>query len=268
MWKLKLQKNILLVLVSLFVFVSPVFAQEDTLVLDELQELANNLSMESYSQEIQQIQYLTNLILQQMNSIPQQNTTEQLLKDLNDYSELMKSDNFVSIKLSEQLKILKNSQKCSMNLIHNFLIDQNMLSMWQSENLKNMNELLNHYNNLQGILLKIIKSQNEDTKLAIEQLTESIQDLNNLKFQLDLCQSLANKQAEEINYLNKQKNGLKRARIATAIVVGSGISLGIIGGILKQEEASKKVGDILFYSGIGLTIGGSIPFVISITIPF
>lgn len=116
--------------------------------------------------------------------------------------------------------------------------------------------------------MKIIKSQNEDTKLAIEQLTESIQDLNNLKIQLDLCQSLANKQAEEINYLNKQKNGLKRARIATAIVVGSGISLGIIGGILKQEEASKQVGDILFYSGIGLTIGGTIPFVISITIPF
>lgn len=127
---------------------------------------------------------------------------------------------------------------------------------------------MNHYNNLQAILLKIIKSQNEDTKLAIEQLTESIQDLNNLKIQLDLCQSLATKQAEEINYLNKQKNGLKRARIACGIIVGSGISLGIIGGILRQENASKPVGDVLFYSGIGLTAGGAIPFVVSITIPF
>lgn len=268
MWKLKLQKNISLVLVSLFVSVSLVFAQEDSFVLDELQELASNLSTESYSQEIQQIRYLTNLILQQMESIPQQNTTEQLVMELSKCNDQMRSDDFASLKLSEQLKILKNSQQCSTNLIQNFLTNQNGLLMWQSENLKNMNDLLTHYSNLQGILLKIIKSQNEDTKLAIEQLTDSIQDLNNLKTRLELCKSLADKQAEEINYLNHCKKGLKRSRFASILIIGAGVSLGVVGGAIKQDADAKPLGDILLFGGIGLTLGGAIPLGLSITIPF
>ena len=121
---------------------------------------------------------------------------------------------------------------------------------------------------MQGILLKIIKSQNEDTKLAIEQLTDSIQDLNNLKLQLELCKSLSDKQAEEINYLNHYKKGLKRARFASILIISAGVSLGLVGGTIKQYDDIKPFGDILLFGGIGLTLGGAIPLGLSITIPF
>ena len=57
MWKLKSIKTFLLSLVALLCLASPVFAQEDLSDLKEFQDLANSLSQESYSKEIQQIQY-------------------------------------------------------------------------------------------------------------------------------------------------------------------------------------------------------------------
>lgn len=101
--------------------------------------------------------------------------------------------------------------------------------------------------------MKIIKSQNEDTKLAIEQLKESIEEMNNIKLQLDLCQALAEKQSEEINYLNKKAKSLKRVRISSIIVGSSGILIGTLGYIFKNYDETKNIGNAFFVSGISLT---------------
>lgn len=89
-----------------------------------------------------------------------------------------------------------------------------------------------------------------------------------LKQELDLVNILANKQAEEINALKKRGKGLTRSRIASISISGGGLILGTVGYFLRQDDSTKAVGDLLFYSGIACVSSGLITFGVSFTIPF
>lgn len=89
-----------------------------------------------------------------------------------------------------------------------------------------------------------------------------------LKQELDLVNVLANKQAEEINALKKRGKGLTRSRIASISISGGGLILGTVGYFLRQDDSTKTVGDLLFYSGITCVSSGLITFGVSFTIPF
>ena len=127
-----------------------------------------------------------------------------------------------------------------------------------------MNELLTHYTNLQTILTKIIKSQSEDTKIAIEQLSSSIDDLNTVKTQLDICRTLAEKQSEEINALTKKSNALKRVRIVGIASAGTGLVMGVTGLVLREFDESENIGRFLLASGTTLLVSGGVTIVFSI----
>lgn len=115
--------------------------------------------------------------------------------------------------------------------------------------------------------MKIIKSQNDDTKIAIEQLAESTKDLTSLQTQLDVCENLAKAQAEQINMLNKRANALFRARIAGICIAGTGAAMCGIGLLITKFDASHAdIGRILTYTGIGVGSSGIISIVF--TIPF
>ena len=89
-----------------------------------------------------------------------------------------------------------------------------------------------------------------------------------MKIQLETALILANKQAEEIEALKKKINGLKRARITSACIFGGGLLVTGIGTILKQNDNTKDIGNILAITG-GTAMGsGLIIFGFSITIPF
>lgn len=79
---------------------------------------------------------------------------------------------------------------------------------------------------------------------------------------------LANKQAEEINALKKRGKGLTRSRIASISISGGGLILSTVGYFLRQDDSTKSVGDLLFYSGITCISSGLITFGVSFTIPF
>jgi hypothetical protein len=112
--------------------------------------------------------------------------------------------------------------------------------------------------------MKIIKSQSDDTKLAIQQLAESMEDLNTIKTQLELCRDLAEKQAEEIAALTRSKKALQRVRIYSICVAGTGLVLGTVGFFLKNNAETEIVGNSLFYSGISLTGSGAVGIIFTI----
>jgi hypothetical protein len=127
---------------------------------------------------------------------------------------------------------------------------------------------LSHYRKLFEILQKIINSQTEDTKIIIEEIKNALSDSVSLKQELDLVKILADKQAEEINALKKRGKGFTRSRIASISISGGGLILGTIGYFLKQDDTTKDIGNLLFYSGIACTGSGLVTFGVSFTIPF
>src|SRR5574344_2673744 len=162
MWKLKSVKSFLLSLVVLLCLVLPVFAQDASPDLKEFQDLANSLSQESYSKEIQQIQYWTNLVLQDLQDSPQVTLDTQSLEEYKNLANQMAQPNFASAKLSEKLSILNKTQKLSNNLLMEYLTQSSTVGESQKNKLAHMNELLTHYSNLITILQKMTKSQLQD----------------------------------------------------------------------------------------------------------
>lgn len=268
MWKSKLLSLQLLLFVFVLFCVSPVSAQEDLSDLEEFQELANSLSQESYKQEMIQIKLLTSLLLQELQQNPQPDMDQSLLESLKTCEKIMKSSQYQQMKLSEQLKVIRESQKLSNQLIQAYMKRQEMLSTTQLNALKITNDLLIHYRKLLEILQKIIKSQSEDTQLVIQEIQNALSDSIYLKQELDVVNILANKQSEEIIVLRLKEKGLKRTRIASISIAGGGLLLGTIGYFLKQDEANKDIGNLLFYSGLSCVGSGALTFSISFTIPF
>lgn len=88
----------------------------------------------------------------------------------------------------------------------------------------------------------------------------------NLRLQIDTLELLATNQAEEIATLQHQYKRLKNTRITSICISGIGLMLGVTGYILKQDESTKNVGNILFSSGIVAT--GSGLFTLSISFTF
>lgn len=268
MWKLKLRKLYLFTFVFLLFSASVAFSQEDLSNLEEFQELANNLSMESYKQEMTQIKSLTSLLLQELQQNPQQIMDKSLVESLKNCEQKMKSSEYQQMPLSEQLKVINESQKLSNQLTQVYLQQQTTLSNSQLNALKITNDLLQHYKKLLEILQKIIQSQNDDVKTAIEQIRKTNEDAKNVKIQLETALILANKQAEEIEALKKKINGLKRARITSACIFGGGLLVTGIGTILKQNDNTKDIGNVLAITGATAMGSGLIIFGFSITIPF
>lgn len=95
-----------------------------------------------------------------------------------------------------------------------------------------------------------------------------LSDSVSLKQKLNLINALANKQSEEIEALKKRGKGLTRSRIASISISGGGLILGTVGYFLRQDDSTKSVGDLLFYSGITCVSSGLITFGVSFTIPF
>ena len=54
--------------------------------------------------------------------------------------------------------------------------------------------------------------------------------------------------------------------VAEVILELSGLFIGTLGYILKQDDNTKDIGNVLFYTGLGLTTAGAVSLVF--TIPF
>ncbi len=101
-------------------------------------------------------------------------------------------------------------------------------------------------------------SQSQDLEIAINELSEAINNTETLKTQLETCSLLAKKQAEEIDVLSKLG---KRARIISYVEMGLGIPMLAASYIPGIKDEWKRT---LFISGATLTASGAATFVITI----
>lgn len=115
---------------------------------------------------------------------------------------------------------------------------------------------------------KIVASQNEDMKLAFNELSVAISDVDFLRSNLNTLELLAKKQAEEIEALNKRYKGLKRVRIGSICISGTGLILGTTGYFLSKVDNTKDIGKMLLYSGATAFGCGALTFGLSFSIPF
>lgn len=119
-------------------------------------------------------------------------------------------------------------------------------------------------NKLIEITQKIVKSQNEDAKLALIELKTAMESVEFVKQQLNTVEMLSKKQAEEISYLTKRNEVLKRTRIFNISISGVGLILGTAGYFFRQDEDLKDIGNFMFYTGIGLGSAGVVSFIFTI----
>lgn len=233
MWKSKSIKLLFASFVVLVFCAFSVFSQEDSsdLELAEFQALAESLSKESYSQEIQRIQSLTDSLYQDLQQMPQGALDSQSLEELRNYSEQMKSSEFASTTLSEKLSLLSKTSKLSNQIIQDSLTQSILASNWQSSSLQRMNELLESYDRLLTILQKMTKSQLEDIGIVRSELTLAIEDNERLRSQIALNKALAEKMEKELQDMKQSRDFFKKATIGGAVsgvVVGIGIGVGAI----------------------------------------
>lgn len=263
MWKLKLTKNFLLNLAVLVCLVSPVFAQGGSADLKEFQDLATSLSAESFSVEKQQINLLMNSILEECRSSPELDMDKPYWKELERYENLVKSDNYAQMPLSSQLRAIKNSMKSITEMYQDISNQQTMLSNWQLNVLHFMNQLFEHMNRLSQITEKIIKSQNEDLAVALNEWNKALEDTNLLKTQLEINEKLAKQVQEEIAAL---KNMKKRIRIVSYIELGIGIPCLALSLSPIWTNEQQNIKNLLLGIGGTAIASGCITFVF--TIPF
>lgn len=126
-----------------------------------------------------------------------------------------------------------------------------------------MKDLLNHYDKLLEILQKIINSQQGDISAVINELKESSESIENIKLQLSICQTLAEKQAEEISTLTKLK---KRTKVLSYIELGVGIPCLVFGLLPIWNDSQKNIQNLFLGIGGTATTAGLFTFVF--TIPF
>ena len=260
MWKLKLHlKKLSLVFVLLSVLSLPVFAQDDSPDLEELQELASSLSTESFLAEKQQINSLMNLILEECRSSPELDTNKPYWKELEHYESLVKSEEYAQMPLSNQLRAMKSSMRSFAEMYQDISMQQTTQSTFQLTMLSYMSQLFDHMNKLSQITEKIIKSQSEDLALALEEWNKAIEDTKLLQMQLEINEKLARKLQEEVAVLEGIK---KRSRIASYVEIGVGVPLILASFIPGVEDEWKRT---LFITGASLTACGGVSFVITLS---
>lgn len=126
-----------------------------------------------------------------------------------------------------------------------------------------MKLLLASYNRLLEITQKIFSSQQQDVQLAIEEISKTTQQAENLKLNLNIIQSLANKQAEEIAALKKVQ---KRIKIASYVELGVGVPCMVLSFLPIWTDEQKNIQNLLLGIGLTGTAAGVVTF--SFTIPF
>ena len=261
MWRLKSIKNFLLSLAVLLYLAPLAFAQEDSSVLAELQELTKSLNSESYSQEIQQIQYWTSLVLQDLQDSPQQTLDTQSLEEYKNLAEQMTQPAFVSMRLSEKLALLSKTQKLSNSLLMEFLAQSSVAGKSLKSKLLHTKELLKHYSDLIAILQKMSKSQLQDLGIVNEQLGLATQESENLRLQIAAIEQLEEKQYEELCYYKNIRN---RVRLASYIELGIGVPCLVLGCLPIWTSSQKNIQNLFLGVGAAGAITGSASFMLTI----
>ena len=229
MWKLKLIKNFLLSLALSLFFALPVFAQEDSFVLEELQKTVLELNSKSNNSqtELEALKQNYNLELNSANS----------LKDNLTQSELESMSPFELLDLLEMTldKAQKNYEEAA----------QSSLSL--EKDLLNMKlELENSQKTLEE-LKKALLSNKDDTSYLVSELGELFEKVKKLN-----------------EVLESYKKIQKRLKILSYFEVSVGVPCIILACLPIWTEEQKNIKNLLLGTGTASAASGLMTFTFTI----
>ena len=230
MWKLKLIKSFLLSLVVLLCLALPVFAQEDSFVLEERQKTVLELNSKSNNSqtELEALKQNCNLELNSANS-SKDNLAQSELESMNPFELL----DLLEMTLDKAQKNYEEAVQSSLSL------EKDLLNMKL--------ELENSQKTLEE-LKKALLSNKDDTSYLVSELGELFEKIKKLN--------------ESIALLEKIR---KRTRTVSYIELGIGIPCFIIGFLPIWTDEQKNIQSLLIGVGATSTIAGGFTFAFTIT---
>lgn len=229
MWKSKLIKKFSLLLVLLSLFASPVFAQEDSFVLEELQKTVLELNSKSNNSqtELEALKQNYDLELNSANNL-KDNLTQSELESMNPFELL----DLLEMTLDKAQKNYEAAAQSSLN--------------FEEGSLNTKIELENSKKTLKE-LKQALLSNKEDTSVVIAKLGELYEKIKKLN--------------ETITLLERIR---KRSRTVSYIELGIGIPCFIIGFLPIWTKEQQNIKNLFLGVGGTAITAGAATFVITV----
>ena len=229
MWKLKLIKNFLLSLALSLFFALPVFAQEDSFVLEELQKTVLDLNSKSNNSqtELEALKQNYGLELNSANNL-KDNLTQSELESMNPFELL----DLLEMTLDKAQKNYEAAAQSSLN--------------FEEGSLNTKIELENSKKTLKE-LKQALLSNKEDTSVVIAKLGELYEKIKKLN--------------ETITLLERIR---KRSRTVSYIELGIGIPCFIIGFLPIWTKEQQNIKNLFLGVGGTAITAGAATFVVTV----
>ena len=166
------------------------------------------------------------------------------------------------VSLSERLKRLKNMIIEYENFGKEVFYLKTEYESYEITFLEKLSDLFQHTMKLTEITEKIIKSQNEDMKLALEEWNKAVADTESLKAQIDTNLKLATKLTEELAAYQRMK---KRLRVASYVELGVGVPCLVLGLLPIWTDGQQNIKNLFLGIGGTATVAGCATFAFTIT---
>lgn len=166
------------------------------------------------------------------------------------------------VSLSERLKRLKNMIIEYENFGKEVFYLKTEYESYEITFLEKLSDLFQHTMKLTEITEKIIKSQNEDMKLALEEWNKAVADTESLKAQIDTNLKLATKLTEELAAYQRMK---KRLRVASYVELGVGVPCLVLGLLPIWTDGQQNIKNLFLGIGGTATAAGCATFAFTIT---
>lgn len=239
----------------LLLFSPQVFAQEDTDDLEYFNQIATELNSQSIQSQMDLLAKEAALIQVSIFSTEDSTLDSSLLEECNYYSQLMSSQEYLEMKLSEKLKVLLDSEKVTKRLTEQYLTQQNELSKLQLQNLNSLSRLSQIYNELSILTQKAIQASNEYVDAAIDELNIALEENERLQSQA----AILNKQ---IDAMNEYYAGMEKRSKNTNIFVN--IAIPVIGsiptviGLIEMGNGNTDRGWNYVITGLSITLSAEL----------
>jgi homoserine dehydrogenase len=180
-----------------------------------------------------------------------------LLTEVNYYSQVMSSQEYLEMKLSEKLKILLESEKVTRKLTEQYLTQQNVLSKSQLQNLNSLNRLSQIYSELSTLTQKAIECSNDSVGAAIEEFKSVREENERLQAQM----AILKKQTESLTeYYAKLEKRSKNTNTFINIAIPVMGAIPVTMGLIEMGNGNTDRGWNYVLTGIAITVSAEIVY--------
>lgn len=205
------------------------FAQEDIDDLEYFNPIATELNIQSIQSQMDLLAKEAASIQVSPFSMGDLTLDNSLLEEVNYYSQMMSSQEYLGKNLNEKLTIISDSGKVTRKLTEQYLTQQNELLKSQSQNLNSLNRLSQICSELLSLTQKAIECSNDSVGAAIEESRSAIEENERLQTQMESLKKQTDSLTEYYAGLEKRaKNTNTFINIAIPVIGAIPVTMGLI----------------------------------------